>query len=714
MVDSMLRTEDVYLKLRPVFLQGLAAVARQGFVTPLADGMDIIHDFFLDEWPSVQRTFDPSKGSLEPYLYRAFIRFARSRIVRMRRMSHATLDSRIINRLAVAAAEPSEGDLKREDLANALKTLQPQQRALLHEYLESGDSERSIASRHGLSRYRLRKQIAEVLWHVAVRLGRPTGVLARDWRVAVAVWRDARSIDETAGLLGLSTHQVRLSLRRNIQHVISSLKGMPLTTQSARKTTMSQTVRDLLLKTFATPGDMALLDEVRARSKEILDFLERDDVSLEPLSDALDPEWAAQIYAALADSGLSAEDRETIAALAVISDSEEEGIGAAWQQVLLPNLPPDLANVDEALASVAPVDEEEYRGLLATPAVRAGLPESERLARRGLSPLTVFYLTDAVGGLLERTMRYEHLKDAFVHFDAANKTLQVEPPLVTREGFLGEIRESTDLDNAVAEPLLFWTLSAARHVPYLLHGLKTLPTKTGFVTEPADRTFVNLFDQWETTTLALRDVEAWDQLKDGLDAIGRLEEIKAVIVSNVPASFNGRAVADVFASKGYSPVKVQMFVGRDGHALGTGLVRLAESAEPVKVVDALDGTLVAGKMLTVSANPVRIRRFVDSALHGFEYTRGAAERVEAVLPSASGRGMRKEFQDKTLRCVDCGAEFIWTADEQLVFAEKQFKNEPKRCKSCKAKRVNRVTSEREEREQRRRRRERKTHREAGI
>ena len=41
-----------------------------------------------------------------------------------------------------------------------------------------------------------------------------------------------------------------------------------------------------------------------------------------------------------------------------------------------------------------------------------------------------------------------------------------------------------------------------------------------------------------------------------------------------------------------------------------------------------------------------------------------------------------EFQDKALRCVDCGSEFIWTAGEQLFFADKQFKNEPKRCKAC--------------------------------
>lgn len=46
-----------------------------------------------------------------------------------------------------------------------------------------------------------------------------------------------------------------------------------------------------------------------------------------------------------------------------------------------------------------------------------------------------------------------------------------------------------------------------------------------------------------------------------------------------------------------------------------------------------------------------------------------------------------EFQDKILKCVDCSTEFVFTAGEQLFFNEKQFKNEPKRCKSCKAKRA---------------------------
>src|SRR5690242_21870304 len=46
-----------------------------------------------------------------------------------------------------------------------------------------------------------------------------------------------------------------------------------------------------------------------------------------------------------------------------------------------------------------------------------------------------------------------------------------------------------------------------------------------------------------------------------------------------------------------------------------------------------------------------------------------------------------EFQDKVLKCVDCGSDFIFTAGEQLFFHDKQFRNEPKRCRNCKNKRV---------------------------
>ena len=44
------------------------------------------------------------------------------------------------------------------------------------------------------------------------------------------------------------------------------------------------------------------------------------------------------------------------------------------------------------------------------------------------------------------------------------------------------------------------------------------------------------------------------------------------------------------------------------------------------------------------------------------------------------------FQDRVLKCIDCGTDFIFTAGEQQFYHDKEFKNEPKRCKGCKAKR----------------------------
>jgi len=42
-----------------------------------------------------------------------------------------------------------------------------------------------------------------------------------------------------------------------------------------------------------------------------------------------------------------------------------------------------------------------------------------------------------------------------------------------------------------------------------------------------------------------------------------------------------------------------------------------------------------------------------------------------------------EFEDVLIPCMDCPAEFIWTAGEQVFFRDKALLNPPKRCKACK-------------------------------
>ena len=40
------------------------------------------------------------------------------------------------------------------------------------------------------------------------------------------------------------------------------------------------------------------------------------------------------------------------------------------------------------------------------------------------------------------------------------------------------------------------------------------------------------------------------------------------------------------------------------------------------------------------------------------------------------------FEDKTLVCRDCGAEFVFTAGEQEFYQQKGFTNQPSRCPDC--------------------------------
>ncbi len=46
------------------------------------------------------------------------------------------------------------------------------------------------------------------------------------------------------------------------------------------------------------------------------------------------------------------------------------------------------------------------------------------------------------------------------------------------------------------------------------------------------------------------------------------------------------------------------------------------------------------------------------------------------------------YEDKTLVCKECGAEFVFTAGEQEFYAERGFQNEPQRCKACRDARKN--------------------------
>ena len=48
------------------------------------------------------------------------------------------------------------------------------------------------------------------------------------------------------------------------------------------------------------------------------------------------------------------------------------------------------------------------------------------------------------------------------------------------------------------------------------------------------------------------------------------------------------------------------------------------------------------------------------------------------------RSLVLNFVDKTLKCRDCGSDFVFTAGEQEFYQQKGLVNQPGRCPSCRA------------------------------
>jgi glutamate dehydrogenase/leucine dehydrogenase len=63
---------------------------------------------------------------------------------------------------------------------------------------------------------------------------------------------------------------------------------------------------------------------------------------------------------------------------------------------------------------------------------------------------------------------------------------------------------------------------------------------------------------------------------------------------------------------------------------------------------------------------------------------GGVKSTSTVAP-APAAGATGGFPARTLTCVQCAADFVWSAEEQQRHAEKQYKNIPKKCLECRQK-----------------------------
>ncbi|WP_337177084.1 hypothetical protein [Paludisphaera sp.] len=202
--------ETTYEQLRPSLLRVLARLSRQGFVVPVSDGLDLVHDFFLSEWPAILRTFDARLGTLERYAATAFERFARTHVARQWRRRERLLDARVLaDRVADSREDGPTPAAELRRLHEALAGLDAEDRSLLDDYFGTpGKSERGLARDRGMTRHRLRDELLQALARVAVAFGDRGLIPPEDWRVAREIWGMGWTTREVAGRLGASVQDV--------------------------------------------------------------------------------------------------------------------------------------------------------------------------------------------------------------------------------------------------------------------------------------------------------------------------------------------------------------------------------------------------------------------------------------------------------------------------------------------------------------------------
>jgi RNA polymerase sigma factor (sigma-70 family) len=481
-VRSLPQTEATYLRFRRLLFGALANLARQGFVAPPTEGLDLIQDFFTEAWSGICSRHDPTKGKFDTYVYGAFVRFARPRILRLNRWQSYLVDTIDLARTLESqsnSAVPHELWHDVSAVRDALVRLPPFEREVLNSYLlADAPSERRLAEKFSISRYRLRETLVEALGHLTALLDEPGRIPENDWKVALALWQEGRTIPQAAVYLGQTVQQVREARSRLTTLLAEGLKIYQSTTRSQyRGRTVERDTHTLLEKTLTSPGNRKLLEEVHARANEILDYLEHSE-SLEELEKQMlagDPEWIAEVYGAIAgEEEFSPEDLAMMETLSQANIDQEIQIGYAFKDVLMPDLPPRLQDFRSWFKSLPEVREDERKDLNDNPVVQASRPYSEQLIPYGITPLTIFYSTEAISMLLER-LRHQVIPPNH----AVVIGLGAKPPQKQLTMVVHEIASVAECSELAAQLLLPWLVEVARYKPLLFSGFRARPIAIG-------------------------------------------------------------------------------------------------------------------------------------------------------------------------------------------------------------------------------------------
>jgi len=214
--------DRVYEEYTPMLLSAVASLVRRGYDMHPAEGLELIHDFYLEALPGLVERYDEKQAKFSTYLYAAFLRFARPRLLRSMRWKRmfVSFDDAIAHPSAPENATHNE--VLVDAVSKAVAALPQDLRAVIDGRANRGESERQLARRLGVSRYVVRQRMAEALGRIAILIGEDE-MIPEDLRpLAVRLWRDGQSLMSVAAEVGLSRQEAREHLHQLVQSLAAA------------------------------------------------------------------------------------------------------------------------------------------------------------------------------------------------------------------------------------------------------------------------------------------------------------------------------------------------------------------------------------------------------------------------------------------------------------------------------------------------------------
>jgi hypothetical protein len=504
--ETTLDVATAYSHYRRRLFGALALLARQGFAVQLADGLDLIQEFFTEAWGGLEARYDPKRGPFDRYIFGAFVRFARPRILRLQRWQNGLVDAaRLAELVGENPAEESQEVTEATPglVRQILLTLAPRHRRVLYAYLDVGArGERKLAQEFALTRYRVREILIEALGQFAVRLGERGAIKESDWEVALALWRDGRTVRQSAGFLRRKIDEIRESRSRIVALLAGGLRQFERGyTSLSRSPTMPAVrihPRQLLVRVFSEPGNKQLLAEVRERADELISYLDENDDQIDEEVGSLEtnPEWLVQVQEALAkEEPLSAAEQAIRAELFQACADDEKSVGRAFTEALLADLPSQLTDWPYWFGLAPRLSAEQRDYLFQQVDVQAALPRSADLVVYGLTPVSIYYATEAIASVAEDVLRHDlRTPEPAVRIRVDESPLRDLPPkgqppikepndwprwenrpLIPSQLLVQEIVRMADCPLVTTHALLPWLVALAQFKPFLFTDFEASP-----------------------------------------------------------------------------------------------------------------------------------------------------------------------------------------------------------------------------------------------